>query len=61
MEFGPKWIHMARYELIVRLVRALWLRIISKPLLTPKTAIKIKKCPKRCEGRAKRDPELLVR
>ena len=39
MEFGPKWVHMARYELILRLVRALWLRIILKPLLTPKRAM----------------------
>ena len=60
MQFGLKWIHMARYELILRLDGALWLRIIFKPLLTPKTTIQIKKIPKRCEGRAKRGPELLV-
>ena len=30
---------MARYELILKLDGALWLRIISKPLLTPKTAM----------------------
>ena len=29
MEFDPKWVHMAGYELILRLDRALWLRIIS--------------------------------
>ena len=43
MEFGLKWVHMARYELILRLEGALWLRIILKPLLTPKGAIKILK------------------
>ena len=30
---------MARYEFILGLDGALWLRIISKPLLTPKTAM----------------------
>ena len=40
MEFDPKWVHMARYDLILRLDGALWLRIISKPLLTPKRAIR---------------------
>ena len=40
MEFGLKWVHMARYELILRLGGALWFRIILKPLLTPKEAIK---------------------
>ena len=35
-EFDMKWFHMARYELILRLDGALWLRIISKPLLTKK-------------------------
>ena len=40
MEFGLKWIHMARYGLILKLDGALWLRIISKPLLlTPQTAM----------------------
>ena len=60
MKFGLKWVHMARYELILRLDGALWLRIISKPLLTPKRAIQIQKWTKRSEGRAKRGPELLV-
>ena len=32
---------MARYGLILRLERALWLRIIFKPLLTPQRAIAI--------------------
>ena len=39
MEFDPKWVHMARYELILKLDGALWLRIILKPLLTPKRAM----------------------
>ena len=43
MEFEMKWVHMAPYELILRLDGALWLPIILKPLLTPKRAIKIKK------------------
>ena len=59
-EFDLKRVHMARYELISRLDRALWLRIIFNPLLTPKRLIKIKKWTKRSEGRAKRGPELLV-
>ena len=40
MEFCLKWVHVARYGLILRLDGALWLRIIFKPLLTPKGAIK---------------------
>ena len=44
MEFDLKWVHMARYELILRLEGALWLRRISTPLLTQKRAIKIQKC-----------------
>ena len=36
MNIGLKWVHMARYELILRLVGVLWLTIIFKPLLTPK-------------------------
>ena len=43
MEFDLKRVHMARYELILRLDGALWLRIILKPLLTQKWLIKIKK------------------
>ena len=42
MEFGSKWVHMARYGVILRLDGALWLTIIFKPLLTPKRAITIK-------------------
>ena len=34
MEFDLKWVHVARYELILKLDGALWLRIISGPLLT---------------------------
>ena len=41
MEFGLKWVHMGRYELILRLDGALWLTIIFKPLLTPQRAITI--------------------
>ena len=47
MEFGLKWVHMARYELMLRLDGALWLRIILKPILTPKGAIKDPKIPKK--------------
>ena len=43
MKIGLKWVHMARYELTLRLDGALWLTIISKPLLIPKGATKIKK------------------
>ena len=43
MEFDLKWVRMAQYELILKLDGALWLRVISKPLLTPQRAIKIKK------------------
>ena len=41
MKFGLKWVHMARYELILRLDGALWLTIIFKPLLTPQRAFTI--------------------
>ena len=50
MEIGLKWVHMARYELILRLDGALWLRIIFKPLLTPQRAIKIKNDPSKLVG-----------
>ena len=39
MEFELKWVHMARYELILKQDGAIWLRIILKPLLAPKGAI----------------------
>ena len=47
MKIGLKWVHMARYGLILKLDGALWLRIIFKSLLTPKGAIKIKKNQKK--------------
>ena len=47
MELDLKWVHMARYELILKLDGALWLSIISKPLLTPKVAIKDPKIQKK--------------
>ena len=50
MKFCLKWVHMARYELILRLEVALWLRIIFKPLLTPKRAIKSKHDPKKSQN-----------
>ena len=40
MEIGLKWVHMAQYELILKQDGAIWLRIISKPLLTPKGNVK---------------------
>ena len=43
MELDLKWVHMAQYELILKLGGALWLTIIFKPLLTPNIAIQIKK------------------
>ena len=43
MNFCLKWVHMARYELMLRLDGALWLRIILKPVLTQKWPIKIQK------------------
>ena len=49
MKVGPKWIHMARYELILRLDGALWLTIISETLLTPKKAMEGPKVPKECK------------
>ena len=60
MELDLKWVRMVRYELILRQDGAIWLRIISGPLLTLKRAIQIRKLLKRSEGRAKRGPEFLV-
>ena len=37
---------MARYELILKLDEALWLRFVFKPLLTPKRVIESKKYQK---------------
>ena len=39
MKIDLKLVHMARYELILKLDGALWLTIILKPLLTPKGAM----------------------
>ena len=39
MKFCLKLVHMARYELILRLDGALWLMIISKTPLTPRKAM----------------------
>ena len=50
MEFGLKWVHMARYELILRLDGALWLTIILKPLLTPKRAMESSKIRKKAKS-----------
>ena len=36
MEFDLKWVHMARYELILKLDGAIWLRIIFAPPDTQK-------------------------
>ena len=47
MKFGPKWVHMARYELILRLDGALWLTIILKPLLTPQRGTESSKINKK--------------
>ena len=47
LEFEMKLVHMARYELILRLDGAIWLRIILKPLLTQKWRIKVQHIPKR--------------
>ena len=44
MEFVMKWVHMARYELILTLLRldgVLWLPIVSGPHLIPKGLIQI--------------------
>ena len=43
MGFDLQWVHMARYELTLRLEGALWLRIVFKPLLTRNWPIQIKK------------------
>ena len=43
MKFGLKWVHMARYVLLLRLDGAILLRIIFKPLLTQQLLIKIQK------------------
>ena len=40
--FCLKWVHVAQYGFILRQGRAMWLRIISGPLLTTKEYIKVK-------------------
>ena len=45
-EVGLKWVHMGRYELILKLDGTLWLTIISKPLLTPQKAMERPQIPK---------------
>ena len=45
MELELKWVHMARYGLILKQDGAIRLRIISKPLLTPEGAIKDQRKP----------------
>ena len=50
MKIGLKWVHMARYGLILRLERALWLPIILKPLLTPKRAMESSKIRKKVKN-----------
>ena len=47
--FGVKWVHIARYELILRLDGAIWHTIISGPLLTPKRAMESSKNYKKVE------------
>ena len=39
LNIGLKWVHMARYGLILKLDGALWHTIISGPLLTPRRAM----------------------
>ena len=46
MECCLKWVHMARYELILRLDGALWLPIISKTPLVSRKAMEGQKNPK---------------
>ena len=50
MEICLKWVHMARYGLILRLDGAIWLRIILKPLLTPKRAMESSKIRKKSKN-----------
>ena len=50
MKIGLKWVHMARYGLILRLDGALWLTIILKPLLTPKRPMESSKICKKVKN-----------
>ena len=38
-KFDLKWVHVPRYELTLKLDRALWLAIISEAPLIPKRAM----------------------
>ena len=60
MKFGLKWVHMARYALILKQDGAIWLRIILKPLLTPKGAIKDAKIPKKILKSAPHQPSVKI-
>ena len=55
MEFDLKWIHMVRYELILRQDEAIWLRIIFKPHLTQEIIINIEKWRARVFGSPQSD------
>ena len=46
MDFDLKLVYMVRCELILRLDGALWLTIISKPLLTQEMAMEDQQHPK---------------
>ena len=61
MEFGLKWVHMARYELILRLDGALWIRIISKRLVPLQRAVKDQYLPtkERAKEKGKEKNELI--
>ena len=48
MELGLKWVHMAPYELILRLDGALWLTIIFKTPLAPRRSMKMQNRQKDC-------------
>jgi len=51
MQFDLKWVHMARYELILKLDGAPWLRIIFTPPPDPKKGYtNPKMTPKRMVG-----------
>ena len=56
MEFGLKWVHIGRHELVLRLDAALWLPNSFKPLRTPKRAIKIKQLSQKALKAAQSGP-----
>ena len=49
MKICLKWVHMARYGLILKLDGAPWHTIISGPLLTPKRAMESSKIRKKVQ------------